>query len=80
VAVTVLQHAVAFARVRRRSGLRRAMQRKSAIAFLMTLPLILLVGGRERGDARQHAPMLLPMPKAEGSMKSILPAIPGRLP
>ena len=28
---------------RRRSGLRRAMQRKSTIAFLMTLPLILLV-------------------------------------
>ena len=31
------------ASARRRSGLRRAMQRKSTIAFLMTLPLILLV-------------------------------------
>src|SRR5262245_51652777 len=29
--------------VQRRSALRRAMQRKSTIAFLMTLPLILLV-------------------------------------
>jgi multiple sugar transport system permease protein len=29
---------------RKRSGLHRAMQRKSMIAFLMTLPLILLVG------------------------------------
>ena len=28
---------------RRRSALRKAMQRKSTIAFLMTLPLILLV-------------------------------------
>jgi multiple sugar transport system permease protein len=28
---------------RKRSGLHRAMQRKSTIAFLMTLPLILLV-------------------------------------
>jgi multiple sugar transport system permease protein len=30
-------------RIRRRSGLHRAMQRKSTIAFLMTLPLILLI-------------------------------------
>src|SRR2546425_6710123 len=29
--------------VRRRSGLRRALQRKSTIAFLMTLPLLLLI-------------------------------------
>ena len=29
---------------RKRSGLHRTMQRKSMIAFLMTLPLILLVG------------------------------------
>jgi multiple sugar transport system permease protein len=43
VAVTVFQKAEALTSVRRRSGLRRAMQRKSAIAFLMTLPLILLV-------------------------------------
>ena len=43
VAVTVFQNAQALTRVRRRSGLRRAMQRKSVIAFLMTLPLILLV-------------------------------------
>ena len=28
---------------RKRSGLRRAMQRKSTIAFLMALPLILLI-------------------------------------
>ena len=42
-AVTVFQNAEAFTSVRRRSGLRRAMQRKSAIAFLMTLPLIVLV-------------------------------------
>ncbi len=34
---------VTGASARRRSGLRRAMQRKSTIAFLMTLPLILLV-------------------------------------
>jgi multiple sugar transport system permease protein len=43
VAVTVFQNAQALARVGRPSGLRRAMQRKSVIAFLMTLPLILLV-------------------------------------
>jgi ABC-type sugar transport systems, permease components len=43
VAVTVFQNAQALATVQRRSGLRRAMQRKSVIAFLMTLPLILLV-------------------------------------
>ena len=42
-AVTVFQNAQALTNVRRRSGLRRAMQRKSVIAFLMTLPLILLV-------------------------------------
>ncbi len=29
--------------VRRRSGLRRALQRKSTIAFFLTLPLILLI-------------------------------------
>jgi multiple sugar transport system permease protein len=43
VAVTVFQNTEALTSVRKRSGLRRAMQRKSAIAFLMTLPLILLV-------------------------------------
>jgi len=43
VAVTVFQNAQALTRIRRRSGLRRVMQRKSVIAFLMTLPLILLV-------------------------------------
>jgi multiple sugar transport system permease protein len=32
-------------RTRRRSGLAKAMQRKSTIAFLMTLPLILLIAG-----------------------------------
>ena len=42
-AVTVFQNAEALTTVQRRSGLRRAMQRKSVIAFLMTLPLILLV-------------------------------------
>ena len=42
-AVTVFQNTEALATVQRRSGLRRAMQRKSVIAFLMTLPLILLV-------------------------------------
>ena len=42
-AVTVFQNTEALTSVRRRSGLRRAMQRKSGIAFLMTLPLILLV-------------------------------------
>src|SRR3954471_18591308 len=30
---------------RKRTGLRRMLQRKSSIAFLMTLPLILLIGG-----------------------------------
>ena len=30
---------------RRRAGLRRALQRKSTIAFLMSLPLILLIAG-----------------------------------
>src|SRR5499427_6260706 len=29
---------------RRRAGLRRAMQRKSTVAFVMTLPLILMIG------------------------------------
>src|SRR5262249_43312556 len=29
---------------RRRTGLRRAMQRKSTVAFLMALPLMLLIG------------------------------------
>jgi multiple sugar transport system permease protein len=43
VAVTVFQSAEALTTVQRRSGLRRAMHRKSVIAFLMTLPLILLV-------------------------------------
>src|SRR6266851_3147796 len=35
---------LAAARPRRRSSLRKAMQHKSTIAFLMTLPLILLIG------------------------------------
>ena len=38
-----LEVPAAAGRVRRRSPLRKAMQRKSTIAFLMTLPLILLV-------------------------------------
>src|ERR1044071_7515064 len=30
---------------RRKTGMRRMLQRKSTLAFLMTLPLILLIGG-----------------------------------
>ena len=39
----VLQTPSAAQRARQRSTLRKAMERKSTIAFLMTLPLILLV-------------------------------------
>src|SRR6266700_900036 len=40
----VVGDARALGGVRRRSGMRRMMQRKSTIAFLMALPLILLIG------------------------------------
>src|SRR3977135_2270572 len=40
----VMRDARALGGVRRKSGMRRMMQRKSTIAFLMTLPLILLIG------------------------------------
>src|SRR5947209_2435867 len=42
-AEVVLQTIMSTARAQPRSALRRAMQRKSSIAFLMTLPLILLI-------------------------------------
>src|SRR5215475_3966143 len=43
--VAVQQTSVAsVSKMRRRSGLQSALQRKSTIAFLMTLPLILLIG------------------------------------
>src|SRR6476469_5601212 len=34
-----------FSTPRKKTGMRRMLQRKSTIAFLMTLPLILLIGG-----------------------------------
>src|SRR3982074_1054181 len=40
----VMRDARALGGVRRKSGMRRMMQRKSTIAFLMALPLILLIG------------------------------------
>ena len=40
----VMGDARALGGVRRKSGMRRMMQRKSTIAFLMALPLILLIG------------------------------------
>src|SRR5436305_10446430 len=40
----VMGNGQALGGVRRRSGMRRMMQRKSTIAFLMALPLILLIG------------------------------------